>query len=228
MIAPTNNMTIRFTDDKISRILRTGVDRDVLRNMRNHIIIMKDVPFGIANRILNVTNIDVNLLKDPEENWFEVMCGDEETLKNIYYGNVAPKNEPSVVITEDPKIEESVMVEDPVEEEKIEEASESIQDEVVKEEPETVEENVQPEPEAVETEEVSEDSVSEDDESSDETMEDEELTENVVESTEETDTTSEEVVEEEAKPAEPVQVVRPVENVRRQVNVNNNRHRKHH
>lgn len=223
MIVPTNNMTIRFTDDKISRILRVGVDRDVLRNMRNHIIVMKDVPFGIANRILNVTNIDVNLPKDPKENWVEIICGDEETLKNIYYGNVTPKSEPSVVITEEPKIDESVMVETPVEEEVLK----SIQDEVVEDELETVEENVRSEPEVVEAEEVSENTTPEDDESSDETMEDEEPTENV-ESAEEVDTASGEVIEEEAKPVEPVQVVRPVENMRRQVNVNNNRHRKHH
>ena len=217
MIVPTKNMTIRFTDDKISRILRVGIDRDILHTMHDHIIVMNDVPFGIANRILNVTNIDVNLLKDPEEDWIKVACCDENTLKDIYNGKICSKIE--ILASSNEIIEKS----------NVEEVSEN--DEIVENSESTDLELEEIDNTSSEVEESTDEVVDEIDDSNDEVVSCDDVidTDENTDSIEEVDDSPEgnDIVEEE-KTENPVQNIKPVENVRRQVNINNNRHRKHH
>lgn len=72
---------IRFNDKKINILLRGGVvSRDVLRNAKDSIIEMHDVPFGIAKRINDVVAIDVKHM----DTWYNVLCGNEDLLRDIY------------------------------------------------------------------------------------------------------------------------------------------------
>lgn len=79
-----NTKDIRFTDTKINILLRGGVvSRDDLRNSKNSIIEMNDVPFGVAKRINDITAIDVK--EDKElNNWYRIGCGDTEELVAVY------------------------------------------------------------------------------------------------------------------------------------------------
>lgn len=84
-----NTRDIRFPDTRINVLLRGGiVSRDTLKNSTNSIIDMHDVPFGIAKRINDVTRLDV---KQGEDVWDSIPCGDEEGLRSAYVYN---KEEP--------------------------------------------------------------------------------------------------------------------------------------
>lgn len=72
---------IRFPDKKINVLLRGGiVSRDQIKNVKDSILEMTDVPFGIAKRINAVTAIDIN----NHDNWETILCGDEDHLKQVY------------------------------------------------------------------------------------------------------------------------------------------------
>ena len=72
---------IRFPDKKINVLLRGGiVSRDQIKNVKDSILEMTDVSFGIAKRINAVTAIDIN----NHDNWETILCGDEDHLKQVY------------------------------------------------------------------------------------------------------------------------------------------------
>ena len=72
---------IRFPDTKANILLRGGmISRENLMNVKNSMITMCDVHFGIAKRINDVTSLEVKHLDE----WRSVMCGDTTTLKRIY------------------------------------------------------------------------------------------------------------------------------------------------
>lgn len=72
---------IRFPDTKASILLRGGmISREDLMNVKNSMITMCDVHFGIAKRINDVTYLEVKHLDE----WHSVMCGDTTTLQSIY------------------------------------------------------------------------------------------------------------------------------------------------
>lgn len=100
-----NTKDIRFTDAKINVLLRGGiVSRDDLRNSKNSIIEMSDVPFGVAKRINSITAIDVKEHKDLN-NWYHIACGDTEELVAVYCKNINA-NEIKVSFSCEPKISE--------------------------------------------------------------------------------------------------------------------------
>lgn len=100
-----NTKDIRFTDAKINILLRGGiVSRDDLRNSKNSIIEMNDVPFGVAKRINSITAIDVKEHKDLN-NWYHIACGDTEELVAVYSKNI-DANEIKVSFSCEPKISE--------------------------------------------------------------------------------------------------------------------------
>ena len=73
---------IRFPDTKANILLRGGmISRENLMNVKNSMITMCDVHFGIAKRINDVTSMEVRYLN---EEWRSVMCGDTITLQSIY------------------------------------------------------------------------------------------------------------------------------------------------
>lgn len=73
---------IRFPDTKANILLRGGmISRENLMNVKNSMITMCDVHFGIAKRINDVTSLEVRYLNDE---WRYVMCGDTITLQSIY------------------------------------------------------------------------------------------------------------------------------------------------
>lgn len=73
---------IRFPDTKANILLRGGmISRENLMNVKNSMITMCDVHFGIAKRINDVTSLEVRYLN---EEWRSVMCGDTITLQSIY------------------------------------------------------------------------------------------------------------------------------------------------
>lgn len=73
---------IRFPDTKANILLRGGmISRENLMNVKNSMITMCDVHFGIAKRINDVTSMEVRYLNDE---WRSVMCGDTVTLQSIY------------------------------------------------------------------------------------------------------------------------------------------------
>lgn len=73
---------IRFPDTKANILLRGGmISRENLMNVKNSMITMHDVHFGIAKRINDVTSMEVRYLN---EEWRSVMCGDTTTLQSIY------------------------------------------------------------------------------------------------------------------------------------------------
>lgn len=73
---------IRFPDTKANILLRGGmISRENLMNVKNSMITMSDVHFGIAKRINDVTSLEVRYLN---EEWRSVMCGDTITLQSIY------------------------------------------------------------------------------------------------------------------------------------------------
>ena len=73
---------IRFPDTKANILLRGGmISRENLMNVKNSMITMCDVHFGIAKRINDVTSMEVRYLNDE---WRSVMCGDTTTLQSIY------------------------------------------------------------------------------------------------------------------------------------------------
>ena len=72
---------IRFPDTKANILLRGGmISRENLMNVKNSMITMCDVHFGIAKRINDVTSLEVKYLDE----WRSVMCGDTATLQSIY------------------------------------------------------------------------------------------------------------------------------------------------
>ena len=72
---------IRFPDTKANILLRGGIiSRENLMNVKNSMITMCDVHFGIAKRINDVTSLEVKHLDE----WRSVMCGDTTTLQSIY------------------------------------------------------------------------------------------------------------------------------------------------
>lgn len=72
---------IRFPDTKANILLRGGmISRENLMNVKNSMITMCDVHFGIAKRINDVTYLEVRHLDE----WRSVMCGDTTTLQSIY------------------------------------------------------------------------------------------------------------------------------------------------
>ena len=72
---------IRFPDTKANILLRGGmISRENLMNVKNSMITMRDVHFGIAKRINDVTSLEVRYLDE----WRSVMCGDTTTLQRIY------------------------------------------------------------------------------------------------------------------------------------------------
>ena len=72
---------IRFPDTKANILLRGGmISREDLMNVKNSMITMCDVHFGIAKRINDVTSLEVRYLNE----WRSVMCGDTITLQSIY------------------------------------------------------------------------------------------------------------------------------------------------
>ena len=72
---------IRFPDTKANILLRGGmISRENLMNVKNSMITMCDVHFGIAKRINDVTSLEVRYLDE----WRSVMCGDTTTLQRIY------------------------------------------------------------------------------------------------------------------------------------------------
>lgn len=73
---------IRFPDTKANILLRgCMISRESLMNVKNSMITMRDVHFGIAKRINDVTSLEVRYLN---EEWRSVMCGDTVTLQSIY------------------------------------------------------------------------------------------------------------------------------------------------
>ena len=72
---------IRFPDTKANILLRGGmISRENLMNVKSSMITMRDVHFGIATRINDVTSLEVRYLDE----WRSVMCGDTTTLQSIY------------------------------------------------------------------------------------------------------------------------------------------------
>ena len=72
---------IRFPDTKANILLRGGmISRENLMNIKDAMITMSDVHFGIAKRINDVTSLEVKHLDE----WRSVMCGDTTTLQSIY------------------------------------------------------------------------------------------------------------------------------------------------
>ena len=72
---------IRFPDTKANILLRGGmISRENLMNVKDSMITMSDVHFGIAKRINDVTSLEVKHLDE----WRSVMCGDTTTLQSIY------------------------------------------------------------------------------------------------------------------------------------------------
>lgn len=102
---------IRFPDTKANILLRGGmISRENLMNVKNSMITMCDVHFGIAKRINDVTSLEVKHLDE----WRSVMCGDTTTLQSIYALNASDKDaekvefrafEEKVEIKPDQKIE---------------------------------------------------------------------------------------------------------------------------
>lgn len=79
---------IRFPDTKANILLRGGmISRENLMNVKNSMITMCDVHFGIAKRINDMTSLEVKHLDE----WRSVMCGDTTTLQSIYA--LAPSDE---------------------------------------------------------------------------------------------------------------------------------------
>lgn len=77
----THLKDIRFPDAKANILLRSGaIEREHLVNASNSIIELKDVHYGVAKRINDSTAMDI---KHSGE-WVPVMCGDTDTLYNIY------------------------------------------------------------------------------------------------------------------------------------------------
>ena len=77
----TYSKDIRFPDTKANILLRGGmISRENLMNVKNSMITMCDVHFGIAKRINDVTSLEVRYLDE----WRSVMCGDTTTLQSIY------------------------------------------------------------------------------------------------------------------------------------------------
>lgn len=73
---------IRFPDTKANILLRGGmISRENLMNVKNSMITMCDVHFGIAKRINDVTSLEVKYLNNE---WRSVVCGDTITLQSIY------------------------------------------------------------------------------------------------------------------------------------------------
>ena len=80
---------IRFPDTKANILLRGGmISRENLMNVKNSMITMCDVHFGIAKRINDVTSLEVKHLDE----WRSVMCGDTTTLQSIYALNASDKD----------------------------------------------------------------------------------------------------------------------------------------
>lgn len=77
---------IRFSDTKANILLRGGmISREHLMNVKDSMINMSNVHFGIAKRINDVTSLEVKHMDE----WRSVMCGDTTTLQNIYASAVS-------------------------------------------------------------------------------------------------------------------------------------------
>ena len=141
-----NTRDIRFPDTRINILLRGGiVSRDALKNSTNSIIDMHDVPFGIAKRINDVTRLDV---KQGENVWDSIPCGDEEGLRSAYVCNKEELTESEVVgqmtITEFDNMaaDDRVYNEASIDDEYPDQKDEAISDEIKVEETPLVEEAV--------------------------------------------------------------------------------------
>lgn len=148
---------IRFPDTKANILLRGGmISRENLMNVKDSMITMCDVHFGIAKRINDVTSLEVKHLDE----WRSVMCGDTTTLQSIYALTPSDdKKYKNIVLTDNVEIH-SVQKIESVDEEPVEE-TESHEDEIVEEdtheEVEVVETASEDEPHEESPEEVSED-----------------------------------------------------------------------
>ena len=118
----THLKDIRFPDTKANILLRGGmISREDLMDIEDSTIMMRNVHFGIAKRINDVTSLEVRYLDE----WRSVMCGDTEKLQSIYA--LTPSVEDvekyehktftdKVEIKPDQKVEETVkIVEDMIE-----------------------------------------------------------------------------------------------------------------
>lgn len=77
----TDLKDIRFPDTKANILLRGGIiSRENLMNIKDSTIMIRNVHFGIAKRINDVTSLEVRYLDE----WRSVMCGDTEKLQSIY------------------------------------------------------------------------------------------------------------------------------------------------
>lgn len=77
----TDLKDIRFPDTKANILLRGGIiSRENLMNIKDSTIMMRNVHFGIAKRINDVTSLEVKYLDE----WRPVMCGDTDKLQSIY------------------------------------------------------------------------------------------------------------------------------------------------
>lgn len=245
MIVPNESMNVRFTDDRISQILRAGVDRDVIRTMKDHIITMNNVSFGLANRILKVTPIEVDTsLEIGVENWVKILCGDEDALLNVYTYSREPKKEEPIAESaeehaEEVKVEEIIEPEQPEEEVTEEAEVETLDEEEVSGDEQNSEsdDKVEAPVEEESTEETAEETVDDEPISEEEVVDetpvfvtgmstDLDPVDNEVTGTLTTSTTTDESAAIVAATHDPS--IKHVENTRRPVNVNNNRKHKHH
>lgn len=106
MTTPMNNKTIKFSDDKISVLIRNCVvDRDQIKNIKDSHLILEDVPFGVAKNVLRHTHVDVQICKC-KDIWEHVLCGDEDSLIKAYNAKVEcePETETKEEVVEEPVV----------------------------------------------------------------------------------------------------------------------------
>lgn len=135
----THERDIRFPDTKANILLRGGIiDRGVLKSATNSTITMT-AHFGVAKRINDVTALEVMV-----GSWHPVMCGDTDTLHDLYCmcdDEHCEHHEESVVVAEPEYVHEEIK-QTPFNysEPEIDETAEEVE-EIVEEE-ETIEESV--------------------------------------------------------------------------------------
>lgn len=210
MITPMNNKTIKFSDDKISVLIRNCVvDRDQIKNIKDSYLTLEDVPFGVAKNVLRHTHVDVQICKC-KDIWEHVLCGDEESLVKAYNAKAEVETDEEVV-----EESESVVLTQPeyVWDRDDQETTDTTSDSVEEDDVVGSEENIIDTVEAPKfdenssVEEDSDDSESESEDESDDEVETEEVTEQTQETSNYNASNNGERV------------------VRRQVNMNN--HKKH-
>lgn len=134
----THERDIRFPDTKANILLRGGViDRDVLKSATNSTITMA-AHFGVAKRINDVTALEVMV-----GSWHPVMCGDTDTLHDLYCmcdDERCDHHEETVAVAEPEYVQEEIKqtpfnYSEPEIDETAEEVEEIIEEEQVVEEP---------------------------------------------------------------------------------------------